>query len=142
MTSVAEDRLIEAFFESSSFAVVGASNDPSKYGHKVLESYRQHGFKAYPVNPREEQIQGLRCYASLAALTEPVGSVSVITPPAVTEKIVEEVATAGIRNLWLQPGAESPEAIATAEALGLSVIHSGPCVLVVMPHYAPERKQT
>ena len=48
-----------------------------------------------------------------------------------TEKIVDEAAAAGIRYLWMQPGAESPAAIRKAEELGLTLIHSGPCVLVV-----------
>ena len=45
---------------------------------------------------------------------------------------MEEAAAAGVRHLWMQPGAESPEAVARAEELGLSVIAGGPCLLVVL----------
>lgn len=125
------DDAIEAFFAGNSFAVVGASGDRAKYGNKVLRSYLQAGRRVYAVNPKATEIEGLTAYPSLAALPERVHGVSIITPPAVTLGVVEEAARAGIRHLWMQPGAESDEAIRRAEALGLELIHSGPCVLVL-----------
>lgn len=121
---------IDEFLAGDSFAVVGASQDRSKYGNKVLRSYLQAGRRVYPVNPKADTIEGLVCYPDLASLPERVDGVSIITPPAVTETVVEAAAAAGIRRLWMQPGAESRAAIERAETLGLSVIHSGPCVLV------------
>jgi len=58
-------------------------------------------------------------------------AISVITPPAITELVVEAAAAAGVRMLWMQPGSESPEAIRKAEALGMEVIAGGPCFLVL-----------
>jgi predicted CoA-binding protein len=125
------DDAIEAFFAGNSFAVVGASSDRGKYGNKVLRSYIQAGRRVYPVNPKAGEIEGLRAYPDLASLPERVHGVSIITPPEITVGIVEQAARAGIRHLWMQPGAESEEAIARAGALGLELIHSGPCVLVL-----------
>jgi predicted CoA-binding protein len=59
-------------------------------------------------------------------------AISVITPPAITERVVREAAAAGVTHLWMQPGAESEAAIHTAESLGMSVIAGGPCLLVVL----------
>ncbi len=120
----------EAFLSGSSFAVVGASADRSKYGNKVLRAYLQAGRRVFPVNPKLDEIEGQTCYPDLASLPEPVHGVSIVTPPAVTEAIVEQAAAAGITNIWMQPGAESDKAIARAGELGLELIHSGPCVLV------------
>ena len=61
-----------------------------------------------------------------------IDAVSIITPPAVTEKIVAQALALGIKNIWLQPGAESAAAIAAAEAAGANVIGGGPCVLVTL----------
>ena len=133
---MSERSLIEEFFATPPFAVVGASNDPQKYGFKVLASYLKHGLRAYPVNSREEQIQGVPCYATLAELPEPVHSISIITPPEVTEKIAAEAAEAGAEILWMQPGAESARAVQIAETSGLGVIHGGPCVLVLLPQFS------
>lgn len=123
---------IEAFLNAPAFAVVGAGNRMEKYGSKVFACYLQNDRTAYPINPRDETVQGHTAYKSLAELPESVESVSIITPPAVTEKVVEEAITLGVKSVWMQPGAESQAAIENAEANGLSVIANGPCVLVVL----------
>jgi predicted CoA-binding protein len=121
---------IDAFLAGERFAVVGASQNRAKYGNKVLRSYLQAGRRVYPVHPSLAEVEGQRCYPDLASLPERVHGVSIVTPPAVTESIVEQAAAAGVRYLWMQPGAESAAAIRRAEELGLITIHSGPCVLV------------
>ena len=123
---------IDAFLAAEAFAVVGASDDHAKYGAKVLNCYRQHGRTAYAVNPNHTVVQGQQAYARLQALPEPVESVSIITPPRITERIVEDAIEAGVRRLWMQPGAESATAIARARAAGLDIIAGGPCVLVAL----------
>jgi predicted CoA-binding protein len=127
-----EAERIRAFLQSGPFAVVGASANRAKYGNKVLRCYLQHGKQVYPVNPRGREIEGLQAYPSLAALPVQVPSISVITPPEVTERVVREAAAAGVRHVWMQPGAESDEAVEAAEAAGLSVIAGGACLLVVL----------
>ncbi len=135
MTSPAprtESERLQAFLASGPFAVVGASTDRSKYGNKVLRCYLQNGKKAYPVNPKAPEVEGLRAYPSLAALPEHVPAISVITPPAATEQVVREAHAAGVKHVWMQPGAESEAAIRAAESLGMNVIADGPCLLVVL----------
>ena len=129
-----QDR-IQSFLAAESFAVVGASTDRSKYGNKVLRCYQQHGREVYPINPKAPEVEGLKAYASLADLPVPVPAISVITPPPATERMVREAAAAGVKHVWMQPGAESPEAVRTAESLGLNVIANGPCLLVVMGYH-------
>jgi predicted CoA-binding protein len=126
---------IEAFLKAEAFAVVGASTDRSKYGNKVLRCYQQHGRVVYPINARATEVEGLKAYPSLSALPVPVRAISVITPPAITEQVVQEAAAAGVTHIWMQPGAESAAAIDGAKAQGLSVIAGGPCLLVVMGYH-------
>jgi len=121
---------IREFLSGEVFAVVGASNDRSKYGNKVLRCYLQNGRRPIPVNPRERVVEAIPAVADLGSLPEKVHGASIITPPDVTEKIVEGAAAAGVKRLWMQPGAESARAIRRAEELGMSVIAGGPCVLV------------
>lgn len=123
---------VQSFLEAGPYAVVGASTDRDKYGNKVLRCYQQHGREVFPINPKEPEVEGLKAYPGLAALPVKPRGISIITPPKVTERVVEEAASLGIRHVWMQPGAESPEAIAKAEALGLEVIADGPCLLVVL----------
>lgn len=123
---------IEEFLKAKAFGVVGASADRSKYGNRVLRCYQSHGLKAIPVNPQAQEIEGAKCVASVLELPAEVESISVITPPAVTERVVEQAAEKGIRNVWMQPGAESPRAVAICREHGINVIADGSCILVVL----------
>ena len=120
-----------AFLAGGPHAVVGASRDRDKYGNKVLRCYLQHGRRFFPVkNPQAAQIEGLAAYGDLNTLPEPVHGISVITPPRISEWVIEQAAALGIEQVWMQPGAESIAAIARAEAAGMSVIADGSCILV------------
>ncbi|HYQ89343.1 MAG TPA: CoA-binding protein [Candidatus Binatia bacterium] len=122
--------IIADFLAEGPYAVVGASNDRTKYGNRVLRAYQRKGWRVYPVNPREPEIEGLTAYPDLKSLPEKPRGVSIITPPAVTERVVQDAANAGARFVWMQPGAESPEAIRAARERGLEVIADGSCFLV------------
>jgi len=126
---------ITAFLEAGPFAVVGASVDRSKYGNKVLRCYQQHGRVVFPINARADEVEGLKAFPSLAALPVPVKAISVITPPAITEQVVRDAASAGVTHIWMQPGAESNAAIREAAAAGMAVIAGGPCLLVVLGYH-------
>ncbi len=121
---------IDAFLEGSPHAVVGASQDRRKFGNKVLRTYLQCGMPVYAVNPNRAPIERTITVATLAELPVSVHGISIITPPSVTEQIVDEAIAAGIGHLWMQPGAESASAIRRAEDASLSVIAGGPCLLV------------
>ena len=123
---------IQRFLTSLAYGVVGASPRRHKYGNKVLRCYQQNGRRAIPVNPREQLIEGATCVASVLDLPEDVKSISIITPPAVTERVVEEAIRNGIEHVWMQPGAESERAVEACEAAGINVIADGSCVLVVL----------
>ena len=124
--------MVDEFLSSGPFAVVGASADRGKFGNKVLRTYLQNNLTAYPINPKETEIEGQKCFPDLKSLPEAVESISVITPPAVTEKIVEEAAQVGVKRIWMQIGSESEKTIQKAQEFGLKVIAGGPCVLVVL----------
>lgn len=123
---------LNAFVSSGPFAVVGASADREKYGNKVLRCYQQHQMEVYPVNPKADRLEGLQAYASLAELPRRARSISIITPPEVTEKVVQEAIRAGVKNIWMQPGSESPAAVQAVKAAGLELIAHGPCILVAL----------
>jgi predicted CoA-binding protein len=123
---------IERFLTSPAYGVVGASSRRHKYGNKVLRCYQQNDRRAIPVNPREQVIEGAACVASVLDLPDEVKSISVITPPAVTERVVQQAIRKGISHIWMQPGAESDQAVAACEAAGINVIADGSCVLVVL----------
>jgi predicted CoA-binding protein len=96
----------------------------------VLRAYQQRQRLVYPINPAATDIEGLQAYADLSSVPQPLHGVSIVTPPEVTEQIVEQAARLGIRYLWMQPGAESDGALQSARRHGIHVIAGGPCILV------------
>ncbi|KAF8965528.1 hypothetical protein BGZ46_000571 [Entomortierella lignicola] len=133
MANPAVASLIREFFSSAEqkFAVVGASTNRTKFGNKVLRWYIDNGYTVVPVNPKEKAIESLACVPNLSSLPGKPSDyhVSVITPPAVTLSVLEEVQKNGIEYVWLQPGVESPEALAFANKNGIKALADGPCVL-------------
>lgn len=126
------DPRIEKFLAAKAFGVAGASTNRDKYGNRVLRCYLQNGRKAIPINPRADAIEEVPCVASVADLPSEVKSLSVITPPKITEEVVEAAIAKGIENIWMQPGAESPAAVERCRQAGVNVIADGSCLLVVM----------
>ncbi len=126
------DPQIQAFLSGSPFAVAGASTDRAKYGNMVLRTYLQKEMAVTPVNPKADEVEGVTAVKSLSDIEHSIHGISVITPPSVTEQLVEECIQLNIRNIWMQPGAESNAAVTAAQAAGINVIHGGPCLLVVL----------
>ena len=102
-----------------SVAIVGASNDRAKYANKAVRAHQARGFVVYPVHPRETEVEGLPAYRSVLDIPGPVDRVILYVPPRVGLAVIEEVARKGVKDLWVSPGADSPELLARAEALGL-----------------------
>jgi predicted CoA-binding protein len=126
---------IKRFLSSPAFGVVGASANRHKFGNKVLRCYIQHGHTAIPVNPAGNEIEGIACAADIAALPPEVKSISMITPPAVTEQLVPLAIAKGIENIWMQPGAENPVAVELCRQNNINVIADGSCILVVLGYH-------
>ena len=122
----------QQFFESPAFAVIGASANREKYGNKVLRCYLQHKKKVYPVNPSEKEVEGLACISDISTLPAEVKSISVVTPPQITEKIVDQAIAKGIQNIWMQPGAQSDLAVEKCHQNGINVIGDGSCILATL----------
>jgi len=114
---------------STRITVVGASNDPRKYGNIITKDMLRHGYQVIPVNPTESTIAGLRVYPTLADVPKPVDIVDVVTPPDVTLKILKDAEAAGCRLVWLQPGSFDDAVLAAAARTTLSVVDDA-CIMV------------
>ena len=126
---------IDRFLSAEAFGVAGASANKEKYGNKVLRCYLQNGRRAIPVNPNESMIEGMECATAITDLPAEAKSLSMITPPAVTDQLVPLAIAHGIENIWMQPGAESSAAVELCRQHNVNVIADGSCVLVVMGYH-------
>ena len=121
---------IEEFLKASSFAVAGASLDRSKYGNKVFRAIVASRRTVYPLNPTAPEVEGQTAYASIADLPVLLESLSIVTPPHVTREVIQQAIAAGVKNIWMQPGAEDAKGSQAARDAGLNVIDDGSCILV------------
>jgi len=126
---------IDDFIAQPVLAVAGASRDGKKFGNMVYRELKSKGYHVLAVNPNATTVEGDPAYPSLGALPEKVGGVVIITPPAVTEKLVQEAARAGITRVWMQQGAESPAAIQFCQQNGITLV-SGECIMMYQPNPA------
>ncbi len=132
---------LNAFLAARTFAVAGASQDRSKYGNRVFRSLIESGRVVYPLNPTAAEVEGHPAFASLSDLPEAIESLSIVTPPAVTRQIVQQAIAAGVKNIWMQPGAEDALASSWAREAGLCVIDDGSCILVQLSFERSQRER-
>ena len=103
-------------------AILGASTNREKFGNKAVRAHVDQGFEVYPVNPRATEVEGLKCYASIADVPGPIDRVSIYLPPAIVIDELDAIASRNPKEVWLNPGAESEAVIAKATELGLNVV--------------------
>jgi predicted CoA-binding protein len=97
--------------ENATVAVVGATDDPRKYGSVIYRDLKRKGFEVFPINPNRPTVDGDPTYPSLAALPAEPTIVNVVVPPKTALDVLVAANRLGYKNVWLQPGAESPEAL-------------------------------
>jgi len=97
---------MEKFFTPASVALVGASATPGKVGNSVLDSLAKHDYKGtvYPINPKSEEILGVKCYPSIEAIPGSVDLVVVCVDLSVTPPVLESCAKKGIHNVVIVSG--------------------------------------
>jgi uncharacterized protein len=120
---------IHSMLNSKVWAVIGATDNEDKFGHKICKLLKKAGYKVFPVNPGVETVLGEKCYPSLSALPVKPDAVNFVVPPKVGEPIIAECVALGIKNVWLQPGANGDNVVNAAKTADLNVIHKS-CILV------------
>lgn len=105
-------------------AVIGASSNRSKFGNRAVRAYVAQGWTVYPVNPKEDQIEGLPCFRNVADMPAAVDRASLYVPPAVGIQLLDAIRDRGAKELWVNPGSGSPELLARAEQLGLVAVEA------------------
>jgi len=123
-------KLLRIYADTKTIAVVGASADPTKAGHRIPAYLRRQGYHILPVNPRGGELFGERAYTSLVELDVSVDVVDVFRPAEEAPEIARQAVELGAKALWLQLGIVSPEARRIAEDAGLDYVENA-CTAVV-----------
>jgi len=92
--------MLEAFFTPQSVAVIGAAREPGKLGYGVLSNILQYGYsgKVYPINPKADEILGLKCYPTVLDVPGPVELVVIVIPNKFVPQVMEECGKKGVKG--------------------------------------------
>ncbi len=124
------DTLAQQFVGHKRIALAGASrNGKTKFGNAAAKELADRGYEVFLVHPEAKEIDGQPCYPSLAAVKDKVDGVLVCVPPRQAENVLREAAAVGLRDVWLQQGAETDRLLALGKELGLNVV-SRRCILM------------
>ncbi|MFC1501102.1 CoA-binding protein [Elusimicrobiota bacterium] len=111
-------------YKQRRIAVVGVSENPEKYGHKIFVDLLKEGFNVSGVNLKGGKVEGKKLFAIIKEISPLPDMVVTAVKPEVTEKIIEEIRNLGMTRIWMQPGSESEKAIAKAKDYGMLVTHN------------------
>jgi len=111
-------------------AVVGATDNAAKYGSVIYRDLKRKGYTVYPVNPNRATVDGDRAYPTLADLPQRPTLVDFVVPPEATLDVLRQAKALGIENVWVQPGAESPEVLRYLQAEGFNYLANA-CIMVM-----------
>jgi uncharacterized protein len=103
-------------------AIVGASNDRSKYGNKALRAFQAEGHTVIPINPHQTEVEGVKAYASVLDVPQAIDMATVYVQPEIGQALLDEFERKRIPEIWINPGAESDELMAEASRRKLNVI--------------------
>ncbi len=118
----------ESMLEKKIWAVIGANNDPDKFGNIIYRRLKCEGYTVYPVNPMYDNVEGDQCYPNLAALPQKPEVLDMVVSPKRGKAFIDEAAQLGIRDIWLQPGTYDQELLALIKEKQLVAVQA--CVLV------------
>ena len=111
------------------YAVVGASNDQSKYGYKVFEDLLNAWYKTIAINPNEEKFLEKKCYKKLQDYKKWVDVIIFVTQPDITEIIVTKLWNYKFKKIWMQPWSENEKVISYCEENNINFVINS-CIMI------------
>lgn len=111
-------------------AILGASDNPTRYAFRAFDALTRHGHEVVPVNPQLTEVAGKPCVAQLADIVGDIDTITVYLRPELGEPLADAMVAARPRRVIFNPGAESPELKRKLEAAGIRV--QWECTLVLL----------
>lgn len=119
------------FVAQRQVALVGVARDGSGFGNMLRRALLARGYTVQVVHPEARTIEGTPCARSLTEIASQVTAVVLVTPPAATLRLVREASGLGLRHIWVQQGAGSPDVVQVCADAGLTAIHDQ-CLLMFL----------
>ncbi|MGH8095423.1 MAG: CoA-binding protein [Chthoniobacterales bacterium] len=116
--------------EKRNVAVLGASPSPERYSNQAIRLLRRFDYRPIPVNPAYEEIEDLSCFPNLAAISQPLHTITIYLSPVRSAPLIDEILAANPQRIIMNPGAENEDLAAAASGAGIEVVEG--CTLVML----------
>lgn len=114
--------------------IIGASNNRSKFGNKAVRAYKKRGHTVLPVNPNEIEVERIATYPNVRSVPGLIDRALFYVHPEVGIDLLDDLAARrDVAEIWLNPGAESPEMVRKARGLGFEPILA--CAIVAVGEF-------
>lgn len=121
----------EEMLEKKVWAVAGVTARKERFGYKIWKNLKEHGYKAYGVNPNYDQIEDEKIYHSLVDIPEKIEVLDMVVSPNIAMKTLDDAKEAGIEYIWFQPGSFNDEVIEKAKEMEFKILYND-CVYATL----------
>lgn len=111
-------------------AVLGASQKADRYSNQAVRLLASFDYRPIPVNPACEEVEGLKCFPSLADIGEAVHTITLYLRAERSTPLIDDILMANPQRIIMNPGAENEELAAAASGAGIEVVEA--CTLVML----------
>lgn len=136
MSAVTSLAAIHEFLANPRLAIIGVSRNPNSYSQAVWNAFLQQEFRALPVNPNADEIDGTPCFSSILDIKPSPAAAIILVDEEQVAEVTRDCLRAGVHHLWFRhkeaPGSETTRAAAAARVCDANVI-SGECPLMFLP---------
>ena len=122
MNDSSKDILKELLRNIKNIAIVGASSNPERDSFKVMKFLLDQGYKIFPVNPKEKDILGIRCYPNLTSIKERIDMVDIFRAKEFIFDLTKEAIEINTNVIWMQEGIIDEKSSSLARNCGIKVI--------------------
>ena len=103
-------------------AIVGVSSNPERDSYKVMEFLLEQGYKIFPVNPKENNILGIKCYPNLTSIEESVDMVDIFRAKEFIFELTKEAIKINASVIWMQEGIIDKKSSSLGKSNGIKVV--------------------
>ncbi len=129
LTVDSDDEIRGILKDAKVIAVVGASANPARDSNLISQFLIREGYEVIPVNPKYDEVLGLKCYPTVASIGKQVDIVDVFRRGEFMEETAKDAVQSKANVLWMQLGIENEDAARIAADGGLQVVMNR-CIMV------------
>ena len=125
---------IEDFLASEPIAMVGVSRNPKKFGFMAFKELKDKGMNVIPVNRYATEIHQSKVFPDIKALPPETKGLIIMTKKNETGNVVKEAISGGFKQIWIQQGSESNDALQELKGTEINYITNQCILMYYKPH--------